>query len=472
MQIDQIREEILRAKERRAALREQCAQRGNASLSLSLNVPGYPKSSPLLSACFDALLSDFKRFLKARRIAIDREHERRQVDEAGDFYLVPLRDRRPLAELKARCEAFEQHHPLERLIDVDLTDARSQPVSSRKLKRCLICEKPAVVCMREGNHTPGELREHLISRIERHLAERNEGRTCRQLAALALKAILCEISVFPKPGLVDRFAQGAHGDMDYLTFLGSTAAIAVRFEELARSGYSFRGEDLREALPLLRAIGLEMEAAMFAATKGVNTQKGLIFLAGLALFAAARVLARDGAFRAEACRATVAAVCEGLVRSELSPAADGEVTHGADCFRRYGEEFGGARREAEEGLPSVFDHGLPELRAALADGGDIVAAPKMNEALTRTLVRLMAVVNDTNILHRKDLQTLRAVQGQARRVLEAETGEASAQRYGQLIDYCRRERVSPGGSADLLALTVFFHFTDRSYPTTAGEKNA
>ena len=31
------------------------------------------------------------------------------------------------------------------------------------------------------------------------------------------------------------------------------------------------------------------------------------------------------------------------------------------------------------------------------------------------------------------------------------------------MDYCRREYVSPGGSADLLAVTVFLYFVEHSF---------
>jgi len=471
MQINEIRDKILNAREKRAALRKQCSQRGNASLSLTLNIPGYPKNSPLLSAFFDAVLADLRTHLRAHRIEIDTARELKQVDEAGNFYLVPLSDGRPLYELKALCEVFEESHPLGRILDVDIADERIQPVSSQKLKSCLLCEKSALVCMREGTHTSEELRERLFSRIERYLADGNKRRTCRRLAELALKAILYEITVSPKPGLVDRFEPGSHRDMYYFTFLDSTAAIAACFEELAATGWSFAGGDLRGALPLLRAVGLDMEEAMFAATRGVNTQKGLIFLMALALFSAARVIARDGAFRAVSCREAIAAICRGLVRDELASASKDAATHGAAIFRRYGGEYGGVRKEAEQGLPSVFEHGLPELEAALADAGDAPAAPRLNEALTRTLLRLMAVVDDTNILHRRDPATLKTVQELSRNVLAARTREEAAERYADLIETCRREYVSPGGSADLLAVTLFFAFAGRAFSAPAGEGN-
>jgi len=466
MKIEAARERVLMAREARTVLRSRCSQRGNGSLSISLNVPGYPKSTRLFSAFFDNVLEECRRFLRAHRIVIDTEHEVKQLDEAGDFYVVPLQDGRPLTALKALTERFEICHPLGRIIDIDLADCRSQPISSLNLKRCLLCEKAAVVCMREATHTYEELREYLAGKIQLYLADQQKQGVCKRLAALALKAILYEVSLSPKPGLVGRFEPGAHRDMDYLTFLGSTAFIAGYFEELALSGYLCQRVDLRAALPEIRSVGLRMEAAMFSATGGVNTQKGLIFLVGLALFSAAHIIAHDGTFSAARCQEAIAAICANMVQKELASKPTAARTHGADCYQRYGPEYGGVRQEAEAGLPSVFDHGLPELKGALSPG-EQVAGASISAALTRTLLRLMTSTTDTNVLYRKDIHTLKTVQSMARRALEAGNAEDAARRYSELIDYCQQEYVSPGGSADLLAVTVFFHFIEVAFSSPA-----
>lgn len=467
MNVDEIRNKILIAREKRASLREQCSQSGSDSLSLSLNIPGYPKSLPLLTAFFDDVLSEWKRFLQAHGISIDTAREVKQIDEAGDFYIVPLPDGQPIAAIKALAEAFEERHPLGRIIDIDLADCRLQPVSSGKLKQCLLCQQPAAVCMREATHTYEELRNYVIAKIGGYLADGTKQRTCRQLAALALKAILYEISVSPKPGLVGRFEQGAHHDMDYFTFLDSTSVLAGHFEELALSGYLFQGDNLCEALPAIRAVGLKMEAAMFSATHGVNTQKGLIFLIGLALFSAAHSIARGGTFATSRCRETIAAICSDLVQNELRAATGAEPTHGRSCFQRYGLEGGGIRKEAEAGLPSVFEQGLPELESAFAGMGKAAGASQINSALTKVLVRLMTVTNDTNILYRKDIHTLNTIRCLAQQVLDAGNPETETERYSQLLDYCRHENASPGGSADLLAVTLFIYFVEQSFSTAA-----
>jgi len=138
-------------------------------------------------------------------------------------------------------------------------------------------------------------------------------------------------------------------------------------------------------------------------------------------------------------------------------------THGKICFQRYGSEAGGVRKEAEEGLPSMFGRGLPELQSALSGFGKAPSAEQINRALTKTLLRLMAAANDTNILYRKDIRTLKTVQRMAQHVLDAENQDAEAERYADLLSFCQRENVSPGGSADLLAVTVFIYFVEQSF---------
>ncbi len=465
MNVTTIRDNILAAKEKRAFLRSQYAAQGKATLSLSLNIPGYPKCDPRFSAFFDLVLSELRRFLLARRILIERDNETGITDEAGDFYLAPLssNNRLALLEIKTQCERFEKRHPVGRVIDIDLTDRQGNPVSSGKLKACFLCEKPAIICMREQTHSYQELREQIIVCMANYLRRQQQVQICKQLAAMAIRATLYEVSVSPKPGLVDRFDRGAHQDMDYFTFLNSSAALAGYFEDFATLGWAFENDDFTQALPLIREVGLNMEADMFETTGGVNTQKGLIFLMGISVFAASYLIARGDNFQIPECRDVIAKICKDLVNSELRVSKKQDRTHGAHCFQYYGLRHGGARQEAEEGLPSVFDHGLPELQAQLSLFDKPVEAALMNSALVQTLLRLMSVVDDTNIIYRKGPATLHAMQQLAHHVLKARDQEARSSRYTELIDYCQQEGISPGGSADLLAVTVFFYCVESAF---------
>src|SRR5215470_6372808 len=99
-------------------------------------------------------------------------------------------------------------------------------------------------------------------------AYRSEALAPRSIGAIgddATRCLLKELETWPKPGLVSHIDSGSHDDMDADTFRRSAAAIAPYLDALADAGA--RGC----AMATLRVIGLEAEAAMLAATSGINT---------------------------------------------------------------------------------------------------------------------------------------------------------------------------------------------------------
>src|SRR5690606_37886349 len=121
---------------------------------------------------------------------------------------------------------------------------------------------------------------------------------------------------------------------------------------LVHAGFNFQGSDLPEALPIVRNLGLRMEAAMYEATGNVNTQKGIIFLLGLSLFACGRLFSQNDRFDVERFRGIISDMCKGMVSKELTPSFQSKNTHGEEIFQMYG--FSGARGEAESGFQTVF----------------------------------------------------------------------------------------------------------------------
>jgi triphosphoribosyl-dephospho-CoA synthase len=226
--------------------------------------------------------------------------------------------------------------------------------------------------------------------------------------------------------------------MDISTFRCSAAAIEPYLSALAEAGAQ------GSAMGRLRVIGLDAEAAMLAATGGVNTHRGAIFGLGL-LCAAAGARSYGRVDPATPLGAVVALLWKDgiLYGPELLH------SHGGAARRRYGA--GGARREAARGFPSVHEVALPALRLGAALAGDGEAAR------VQACFALIAHLEDTNLLHRGGLAGLRFAQHAARAFL-AEGG------VGQR-DWCARaaaihrafvaRRLSPGGSADLLAMSLF-----------------
>ncbi|MCJ2013401.1 triphosphoribosyl-dephospho-CoA synthase MdcB [Methylobacterium sp. J-076] len=258
-----------------------------------------------------------------------------------------------------------------------------------------------------------------------------------RIADLAHRALLDELEAWPKPGLVSPVDSGSHRDMDARTLRRSAGAIAPFFAELARAG----AEDA--PLATLRRIGIQAEAAMLAATGGINAHKGAIFSLGLICAATARA---GTPVSAEALAERVGTLWgREIARRPASP-----VTHGGLAALRYG--VGGAGSEAAAGFPAVRAFGLPALRR-----GRLLAPGDSQAARIECLFALMAELDDTNLLHRGGPEGLRFAQAAAREFLDA-GGVGVANWRDRALALHRAfvaARLSPGGSADLLAVTLF-----------------
>ena len=425
-------------------LRGKIRQEGNLVISLSLNIPGFPKSSPLIKECFAYCKTDLLYHLKSHLVELFESKSIEICDAAGDFYLVPCRGSQlTVFQLKELLEDFEGSHPLGRLVDADLTDEKGIPVSSGKSKGCFICStRPAIECRRLNNHSAIELSGYVQSRMEQFYRMQIEHQKAKELSAYALKAILHEIALTPKPGLVDRFSNGSHVDMDFITFIDSSAAISGWFETLVRAGFTFAEEDYTRALPIIRDIGLRMEHEMFKATGGVNTQKGIVFLLGLALFASGKLFSIKANFDEQLFRNIIREISKGIVERELNDPLPNFLSHGAEVYQRYG--YSGARGEAESGFKTIFEAGLPYLSPG---------SLKDEICMLRSFLAIASQNGDTNILYRRGPEVLTEFQHLCKEALD----HFSPENYNEVVDFCREEHISPGGSADLLAVTFYLH---------------
>lgn len=432
---------ILTAREERHLLRQQIAEGHRMSVSLNLNVPGFPKSNELYSIFFSDAIARLQNWLMAHRVMIDTKQITILNRAAGDFFLAAVQSTQlTVVQLKNLTESFEEGHPLGRFIDVDVADSKGNLVSSGKTKPCFFCEEfPAMDCIHSKRHTFHELRSFQIQKIEAYLSEIRLDRLSRRVSTLAIRSVLYEISLTPKPGLVDMSGSGVHQDMDYTLFLDSTAMISMHFQTLLMKGARCSSDELSSALPIIRAVGLTMEQEMFAQTKGVNTQKGIIFLMGVSLFCAGYVLQNKDEFCTEDFRKAVQVVCKDMVKSEFVE-QDSSLTHGEVCFKKF--SVGGIRQEVEAGFPTVFDYGLPVLDQARNTSV---------EALQRTLLALISGLDDTNVLYRSSKEVLDELQLLSREVL----ADFSMMNYQKIIRFCKNQGISPGGSADLLSITIF-----------------
>lgn len=278
-----------------------------------------------------------------------------------------------------------------------------------------------------------------------------------QFAADAVRALLAEVTLTPKPGLVDCRNSGAHRDMDIGTFRRSAAAIGAWFPVFINQGREDAMLPEEQLLARLRPVGMACETHMFQATGGVNTHKGAIFSLALLCSVFGRLYQQRRPVTAPALCAGVAAICQGLVSRELEHNNPGK-TAGQRLFAACG--LRGARGEAEAGFPLVMNGALPLLRQRRENGWDEQAA------LTDCLLWLMAHNADTNVVSRGGMTGLRWLQQASSALLaQRESGHAQAGTgkhcYAQAAtralekfdDACIARHLSPGGSADLLIVS-------------------
>ncbi len=263
---------------------------------------------------------------------------------------------------------------------------------------------------------------------------------CEGIGRLATDCLRLEIATYPKPGLVSPVDSGAHDDMDAAMMDRSANALEPFFAGLAEAGAAGAGMDR------LRAIGIEAEVAMMAATGGVNTHRGAIFGMGL-LCAAAGFRAAYGA------PGTLGGIVAQRWGAEIVRGPISLHSHGSAVARRHAA--GGARSEAVAGFPSLYRIALPALAEARRVTTDEEACR------VHALMALIVGVDDTNLLYRGGADGLAFAQQHARAFLDAGGVGAGDWRMRAAVmhrDFTAR-RLSPGGCADLLAMAMFLEIT-------------
>ncbi|MBU3895624.1 triphosphoribosyl-dephospho-CoA synthase CitG [Serratia rubidaea] len=264
----------------------------------------------------------------------------------------------------------------------------------------------------------------------------------RRFALYAYRALLTEVNLTPKPGLVDRDNNGAHQDMHIGHFYRSARAIGVWLPRFIRQGRQDAALPADRVLARLRPLGLACENHMFHVTGGVNTHKGSVFALGLLCCAFGRLSSPTPA----ALCAEVAAICQGLTVRELQRNNAGQSA-GQRLYRRFG--LSGARGEAEAGFPLVLHGALPRYLRRLRQGDNA------QSALQDCLLWLMAHNGDTNVAARGGMAGLRWLQQRAAQLLAqgGAGGRDGIARLRQFDAECTARHLSPGGCADLLIVT-------------------
>lgn len=274
----------------------------------------------------------------------------------------------------------------------------------------------------------------------------------------AIRSLLYEASTTQKPGLVDRRNSGAHSDMDYFTFMASGAALAKGFHLLANLGYEWSDKPLKSLLNDIRPIGLKMGKCMLQATGDINTHRGVIFSLGLVTFATSRLVSKGDIkkARAEDIFEVTSQMTEGICKNELEGLALFD-SNGKKVYKRFGKT--GIRGEVEAGFPTLLKGALDEVRKGSRNYAD------KNAFFLQILFQILKHCEDSTILYRHEFKTLEEVQLQASSFLDS-GGMLQPEAMKKVLEMDQAfigKNISPGGSADLLAVSIMIGLLEGSY---------
>ena len=436
-------EQMLAARDARQARLEAALSRAPL-VSFTMNIAGPEKNSPLIRRGFQVGCRRLTDAFAARGIALTLLEEANEVTGCEALFAAEGEAR----EVKAICAALEDADELGRLFDMDVIDSCGRKLAREELglpeRGCMVCGAQGRGCAARRLHSVEELQRETARRLRGFFAEADR----KTIAALATRSLIDEVRVTPKPGLVDRNNNGSHPDMDLALFEKSAAALTPYWAECVAIGMESAQLAGEETFALLRRAGLAAEQTMLAATGGVNTHKGAIFLLGTLCGALGRLWAADAP-----CRDTQR-LCEECARMTRAPLGaelahmDAPTTAGARLYLQSGTR--GARGEIMDGLPGVVNIALPALKAALAHGCD------KNHAAAIALLHLITRGTDTTMLKRGGADGAAWGAQQAKALLDAAQFPALPD-IAALDGAFIARNLSPGGCADLLAVTLFLH---------------
>ena len=499
--------EMLMGRERRARKQEQIhRQYPGTMVCFTLNIAGPIKVFPLSQIIFQKTVGEIESCLKAASFPVTYQ----EVDPCSYGWEAYFCVDGDAMEVKRALLALEENRPAGRLFDIDVFRGDGTKVSREDFglppRSCLICGEPTIACARSRAHTVPQLQAKTVDIFLEDLKQKDgslwmdAGRmTSWYIGILCRHAMLLEVYTTPKPGLVDLANTGSHTDMDVELFEKSAQALEDYFATCTGVGRGCGrgGMEPEEVLKLIRPYGVKAETTMLEATGGVNTHKGMIFSLGILACAVGYLSAADNV----ADKMAFSSLANAPTGSSLNPSAilslagriaspawekDFEnlqeknaenMTAGEKQFTSYG--IGGIRAEAAAGFPSVRDIAYPVLKKYLNLGCDWQMAGAM------ALLSLTAQVVDTNMIKRVGVEKAEELRKKAGTLFEKaekmfaeekvscpENGSASlceddlssvsVEKMEAIMDDIRELdqefiacHASPGGCADLLALSYF-----------------
>lgn len=430
--------EVLDAREKRVNLQQELLKEFQCPLlCFTMNIAGPVKTSALIQRGFQAGLTALEETIKPSAI------RHRQFIDAVTGYEAFFAVDMDADALKQITAGIEDLSPLGRLFDMDVIDTDGTKLSRKVERGCIVCGAPGRGCAAGRLHSVKELQTATDSILKHHflVADRN------RVAELAVQSLIDEVNTTPKPGLVDRRNNGSHTDMNRCMFLKSANALTPYFIEAHSIGQATKQATPEETFALLKQAGVQAERTMYRVTNGVNTHKGIIYSMGILCGALGRLWTPETPIPDLTHLLDESAT---MVRSAVKSEFQSMIgsTAGEKLYLSHG--LTGIRGEVASGFQSVKSISLPIYQDGLKKG------LSQNDAGRLALLHLITSVKDTNLYHRGGTVGAEFAANSVRSLLET-TPSPTEEQIAKLDDCLIAKNLSPGGCADLLAITYFLH---------------
>ena len=446
--------EILDARENRVQIQQEMLQKApSCLLSFTLNIPGPVKVFPYTKWAYEVGVSIILESISLLNGNILEQKEVKKDTGWEAFFSLDLHPK----DIKTYLLEQEEQHPLGRLFDFDVLRMGGSKLSRQELgfpeRSCLLCGNPAFLCGRSRAHSAQELLAKELEIMEDFFVSR----LSNHIGLLMQKALFYEVNTSLKPGLVDRLHNGSHKDMNLSTFINSAYSLTNYFCHCVKEGLSFNlsKDDLPLLFQKLRSIGKQAEKNMLFSTQGVNTHKGIIFSGGILCGAMGYYISTNSRnISSENILTSLSEICRymlpSLLNDYLALTQNAAKTNGEKLYLEY--KITGIRGEAKEGFPHLFNVGFPLFQAVLKEGFSLWQAGLI------TLLHYIAYTEDTNLIIRSNYQIACQIQKNLQKFIAHTTYTEQLSILPELDAFFVSKNISPGGSADMLALTYFLYF--------------
>ncbi len=429
--------QILNARDNRVQLQTELIGAYNVPvISFTMNIAGPVKNSPLIERAFKTGIKKITDSICGEDII----SQSISILDTGceAIFCVNM----TAAELKKICETIENATPLGRLFDMDVIDTNGQKLSRADIRGCIVCGASGRGCAAGRLHSVKELAKVTNKIIQEHFFSQDKN----LVAKLAEKSLIKEVYTTPKPGLVDNDNSGSHTDMTLDTFVKSANALSPYFASCFEIGHKTRNIPPHEVFPKLKKEGILAEEIMYRATSGVNTHKGIIYCMGIICAALGRLWTAEKPIAdTEETTHTASQISAAAIENDFKNIDTS--TAGGRYYQSHG--IRGIRGEVLSGFLSVVNISLPIYTKALNNGFC------ENDAGATALIHLIANIDDTNLYHRGGEDGAKYAKSYAASLIE-KTSSISSEDIKKMDEEFIKRNLSPGGCADLLAVTYFF----------------